>query len=78
MRTIPLLALAALLAPGCAFARRAVPLDPSGMAYPLRCFGGTLREQSGRSADLVTGMPRRLSRHGRECWRNLTTDTSGS
>lgn len=65
---------AAALLPGCAFASRVVPLDPSGMAYPARRAAATVSDQVHRTGAAVTGAPAALGRHCAECWKNLTVD----
>ena len=72
-RPVALLA-AALLLPGCFFVHRAVPLDASGMEFPLRHFGATVTDQSVRTGETVAGIPSAFAGHLRYCWRNLTVD----
>jgi hypothetical protein len=71
-----LLAAAAVLLPGCYAARKAVPLDASGMEYPLRHAGRAIDQQVELTGDAITGLPRSLSEHFRKCWRNITRDPS--
>ncbi len=68
------LAAALLLAPGCAFAQRAMPLDASGMDYTLCLLGDQFDEQVDRTHDAIAGLPRSFSRHVEESWRHLMVD----
>jgi hypothetical protein len=66
-----LLASAAAL-PGCYFARSCIPMDPSGMEFPLEWISDTCADQVKRTGETATSLPGDLRRHCRESWRNLT------
>jgi hypothetical protein len=72
-RALAVLAAAAAL-PGCYFVRVVVPLDPSGMEYPARCFSEATADQVDRTAARVAGLPAATEAHFEECWKNLTHD----
>ena len=67
-----LLGAAALLSGGCAFARRTIPLDGSGIEVPGRVAAGIVREQWRSTRDGVAGAPKAVAREFRDSWRALT------
>ena len=65
-------AAAAALLPGCAFARRVVPMDASGMEFPAQYVAGATSEQVRLTGDRIAGLPRATAAHFRNCWRALS------
>lgn len=78
MKRIPTLALAAAAAvaclPGCYVISKAVPLDTSGMEYPIDNVSGAFHEQVANTRDTFTGLPHAFASHCRDCWINLSED----
>ena len=69
-----LLLAAALLLPGCAFVKRTVPLDPSGMEYVADLYADHFQQQVDLTRDSIAHLPHSVAEHCRECWTNLTVD----
>jgi hypothetical protein len=73
---VVLLAAAGSLLPGCYFAGRVFPTDPSGMKYPAHWAAETIREQTRETAASITGIPGLVGRQFRDCWRYMAHNPS--
>ncbi|MCK6480534.1 MAG: hypothetical protein HUU06_02025 [Planctomycetaceae bacterium] len=58
--------------PGCYFARSCIPMDPSGMEFPVDWVSATFEDQVKRTGETLSSLPGGIRSHCRESWRNLT------